>query len=58
MTLRLRLQEALDNIFPHLLILLCSLGAARSGKSSDATVTEVIERTPDRILVRTRRLNQ
>jgi len=31
---------------------------ARNGKSWDATVTEVVERTPDRILVRTRRLNQ
>ena len=31
---------------------------ARSGKSWDATVTEVVERTPDRLLVRTRKLNQ
>lgn len=29
---------------------------ARSGKSWEATVTEVVERTPDRLLVRTRRL--
>ena len=28
----------------------------RSGKSWDATVTEVVERSPERILVRTRRL--
>ena len=31
---------------------------ARSGKSWDATVTEVVTRSPDRILVRTRRLDQ
>ena len=31
---------------------------ARSGKSWDATITEVVERSPDRILVRTRRLDQ
>ena len=30
----------------------------RSGKSWDATITEVAERTPDRVLVRTRRLDQ
>ena len=29
---------------------------ARSGKSWDATITEVVERSPERILVRTRRL--
>ncbi len=29
---------------------------ARSGKSWDATINEVVERTPDRLLVRTRRL--
>ena len=31
---------------------------ARSGKSWDATITEVVEHSPDRILVRTRRLDQ
>ena len=31
---------------------------ARSGKAWDATVTEVVERSPDRVLVRTRRLDQ
>jgi hypothetical protein len=31
---------------------------ARSGKSWDATITEVVERSRDRILVRTRRLDQ
>ena len=31
---------------------------ARSGKSWDATITEVTERSPDRLLVRTRRLDQ
>ena len=31
---------------------------ARSGKSWDATITEVVERSPDRLLVRTRRLDQ
>ena len=31
---------------------------ARNGKSWDATVTEVVERSPDRILVRTQRLGQ
>ena len=31
---------------------------ARSGKSWDATITEVVERTPDRLLVRTQRLSQ
>ena len=31
---------------------------ARSGKAWDATITEVVERAPDRILVRTRRLDQ
>ena len=30
---------------------------ARSGKSWDATVTEVVERTPDRFLVRTQKLD-
>ena len=30
----------------------------RSGKSWEAAVTEVIERVPDRILVRTQRLDQ
>ena len=30
----------------------------RSGDSWDATVTEVVERSPDRLLVRTRRLDQ
>ena len=31
---------------------------ARSGKSWSATITEVVERSPDRLLVRTRRLDQ
>ena len=31
---------------------------ARSGKSWDATVTEVVEQSPDRLLVRTRKLDQ
>ena len=31
---------------------------AKSGKSWAATITEVVERSPDRILVRTRRLDQ
>ena len=31
---------------------------ARSGKSWDATITEVVERVPDRLLVRTQRLDQ
>ena len=31
---------------------------ARSGKSWDATITEVVERSPDRLLVRARRLDQ
>ena len=31
---------------------------ARSGKSWDATVTEVVTRSPDRLLVRTRKLDQ
>ena len=30
---------------------------ARSGKSWDASITEVVERSPDRLLVRTRRLD-
>ena len=31
---------------------------SRSGKSWDATITEVVERSPERLLVRTRRLGQ
>ena len=31
---------------------------ARSGKSWDASITEVVERSPDRLLVRARRLDQ
>ena len=31
---------------------------ARSGKSWDATITKVVERSPDRLLVRTRRLDR
>ena len=31
---------------------------ARSGKSWDATITEVVERSPDRLLVRTLRVDQ
>ena len=31
---------------------------ARNGKAWDATITEVVERSPDRLLVRTRRLGQ
>ena len=31
---------------------------ARSGKAWEATITEVVERVPDRLLVRTRRLDQ
>lgn len=31
---------------------------ARSGKSWDATITEVLERSPDRVLVRTRKLDR
>jgi hypothetical protein len=31
---------------------------ARSGKSWDATITEIVERSPERLLVRTQRLDQ
>ena len=43
---------------PQNLIGLTITVRARSGNSWDSTITEVVERSPDRILVRTRRLDQ
>ncbi len=45
-------------VLPQELVGLTITVRARSGKSWDATVTEVVERSPDRLLVRTRRLDQ
>ena len=46
-----------DALPPDLVGLTISV-RARSGKSWDATITEVIERSTDRVLIRTRRLDQ
>ena len=43
---------------PQELVSLTITVRARSGKTWDATITEVVERSPDRLLVRTRRRDQ
>ena len=43
---------------PQNLVGLTNTVWTRSGKSLDATITEVVERSSNRILVRTRRLDQ
>lgn len=43
------------NILPQNLVGLTIAVRARSGKSWNATITEVLERSPERVLVRTRR---
>ena len=46
------------NDLPQELVGLTITVRDRSGKSWDASITEVVERSPDRLLVRTRRLDQ